>query len=154
MAAAVATILVSRGRGEAALAVAAAARLTVYARWSHQGCPGHLGLHSGRPFGGPCLARCIGPAREVQPPRALLPTLANYFPIKINFETCSKQLLTMRNRFLILPNPEKLNFNEFLRLKVLKTDENVVFPKKCRKTILQHAILCKKMRRKRLYYQF
>ena len=35
----------------------------------------------------------------------------------------------MRNRFLILPEPEKLNFNEFLRLKVLKTDENIVFPK-------------------------
>ena len=35
----------------------------------------------------------------------------------------------MRNRFLILPKPEKLNFNEFLRFEVLKTDENVVFPK-------------------------
>ena len=51
------------------------------------------------------------------------------FPIKISFEMCSKQLLTMRNRFLILPKPEKLNFNEFLRFKVLTTDENVVFPK-------------------------
>ena len=76
------------------------------------------------------------------------------FPIKINFEICSKQLLTMSNRFLILPMPEKLNFNEFLRFKDLKADENVVFPKKWRKSILQHAILCKKMRRKRLYYQF
>ena len=66
------------------------------------------------------------------------------FPIKISFEICSKQLLTMRNRFLILPKPEKLNFNEFLRFKVLKTDENHNFPKKCRKSILQHAILCKK----------
>ena len=51
------------------------------------------------------------------------------FPIKISFEICSKQLLTMRNRFLILPKPEKLNFNELLRFKVLKTDENNVFPK-------------------------
>ena len=51
------------------------------------------------------------------------------FPIKISFEICSKQLLTMRNRFLILPKPEKLNFNEFLRFKVLKTDENHHFPK-------------------------
>ena len=51
------------------------------------------------------------------------------FPIKISFEICSKQLLTMRNRFLILPKPEKLNFNEFLRFKVLKTDENIIFPK-------------------------
>ena len=76
------------------------------------------------------------------------------FLIKISFGICSKQLLTMRNRFLIFQKPEKLNFNEFLRFKVLKTDENVVFSKKCRKTILRHAILCKKMRRKRLYYQF
>ena len=51
------------------------------------------------------------------------------FPIKISFEVCSKQLLTMRNRFFILPKPEKLNFNEFLRFKVLKTDENIVFSK-------------------------
>ena len=51
------------------------------------------------------------------------------FPIKISFEICSKQLLTMRNRFLTLPKPEKLNFNEFLRFKVLKTDENHHFPK-------------------------
>ena len=49
------------------------------------------------------------------------------FPIKISFEICSKQLLTMRNRFLTLPKPEKLNFNEFLRFKVLKTDENIIF---------------------------
>ena len=49
------------------------------------------------------------------------------FPIKISFEICSKQLLTMRNRFLILPKPEKLNLNEFLRFKVLKTDENIIF---------------------------
>ena len=48
------------------------------------------------------------------------------FPIKISFEICSKQLLTMRNRFLILPKPEKLNFNEFSRFKVLKTDENII----------------------------
>ena len=40
------------------------------------------------------------------------------FPIKISFEICSKQLLTMRNRFLILPKPEKRNFNEFLRFEV------------------------------------
>ena len=45
--------------------------------------------------------------------------------------------------FLILPKPEKLNFNEFLRFKVMKTVENYVFSKKCRKTILQHAILSK-----------
>ena len=49
------------------------------------------------------------------------------FPIKISFEICSKQLLTMRNRFLTLPKPEKLNLNEFLRFKVLKTDENIIF---------------------------
>ena len=49
------------------------------------------------------------------------------FPIKISFEICSKQLLTMRNRFLILPKAEKVNFNEFLMFKVLKTDENIVF---------------------------
>ena len=35
----------------------------------------------------------------------------------------------MRNRFLILPKLEKLDLNEFLRFKVLKTDENVAFPK-------------------------
>ena len=51
------------------------------------------------------------------------------FLIKISFGICSKQLLTMRNRFLILPKLEKLNFNELLRFKGLKTDENVVFPK-------------------------
>ena len=39
----------------------------------------------------------------------------------------------MRNRFLILPKPEKLNFNEFLRFNVVKTDENVVFPKNVEK---------------------
>ena len=43
------------------------------------------------------------------------------FLIKISFGICSKQLLTMRNRFLILPKPEKLNFNEFLRFKGSKT---------------------------------
>ena len=32
--------------------------------------------------------------------------------------------------FLTLPKPEKLNFNEFLRFKVLKTDENHNFQKK------------------------
>ena len=32
--------------------------------------------------------------------------------------------------FLILPEPEKLNFNALLRFKVLKTDENHHFPKK------------------------
>ena len=31
--------------------------------------------------------------------------------------------------FLILPKPEKLNFNELLRVKNLKTDEKWVFPK-------------------------
>ena len=51
------------------------------------------------------------------------------FPIKIGFEICSKQFFTMRNRFWILPKPEKLNFNLFLRFKVLKTDENIFFPK-------------------------
>ena len=53
--------------------------------------------------------------------------MANDFPIKISFEICSKQLLTMRNRFLILPKAEKLNFYEFLRFEVLKPDENNVF---------------------------
>ena len=38
------------------------------------------------------------------------------FLIKISFGICSKQLLTMRNRFLILPKPEKLNFNEFFKV--------------------------------------
>ena len=36
-------------------------------------------------------------------------------PTKISFDICSKQVLTMRNRFFILPKPEKLNYNEFLR---------------------------------------
>ena len=38
------------------------------------------------------------------------------FLTKLSFEICSKQLSTMRNRFLILPKPETLHFNEFLRL--------------------------------------
>ena len=54
-------------------------------------------------------------------------------PIKKGFEICSKQLLTMRNRFLILPKPEKLNFNEFLRFEVLKTDDFFIFPKNVEK---------------------
>ena len=70
--------------------------------------------------------------------------LGNDFPIKISFEICSKQLLTMRNRFLTLPKAEKLNFNEFLRFKVLKSYQKSSFSQKCRKSILQHAILCKK----------
>ena len=37
------------------------------------------------------------------------------FLTKLSFEICSKQLSTMRNRFLILTNPEKLYFNESLR---------------------------------------
>ncbi len=36
-------------------------------------------------------------------------------PTKISFDICSKQVLTMRNRFFILPKPQKLNLNEFLR---------------------------------------
>ena len=51
--------------------------------------------------------------------------LGNDFPIKINFEICSKQLLTMRNRFLILPKAEKLSINEFLRFEGLKTGEKL-----------------------------
>ena len=51
--------------------------------------------------------------------------LGNDFPIKISFEICSKQLLTMRNRFLILPKPEKLNFNERLRFEVLETYQKI-----------------------------
>ena len=39
-----------------------------------------------------------------------------FFPTKISFEICSKQLSTMRNSCLILPMPEKLYFNELLRL--------------------------------------
>ena len=35
----------------------------------------------------------------------------------------------MRNRFLILPKPEKLNFNEFLRYEVLKAGEFFIFPR-------------------------
>ena len=80
--------------------------------------------------------------------------LAIDFPIKMSFGICSKELLTMRNRFLILPKPEKLHFYEFLRFEGLKTFQKSSFSKKCRKSILQHAILCKKIRRKRLYYQF
>ena len=66
------------------------------------------------------------------------------FLIKISFGICSKQLLTMRNRFLILPKPEKLNFNEFLRFKGSTIYQKTQFSQKCRKSILQHAILCKK----------
>ena len=33
---------------------------------------------------------------------------------------CSKQLSTMRNRFLTLPNAENLHFNEFLTLETSK----------------------------------
>ena len=42
--------------------------------------------------------------------------LAIDFPIKIRFGICSKQLLAMKNRFLTLPKPEKLHFNELLTL--------------------------------------
>ena len=59
--------------------------------------------------------------------------MANDFPIKISFEICSKQLLTMRNPFLTLPKAEKLNSNEFLRFKVLNAYENNVFPKNVEK---------------------
>ena len=38
------------------------------------------------------------------------------FAIKIRFEICSKQLSTMRNRFLTLPTAENLHFNDFLTL--------------------------------------
>ena len=51
------------------------------------------------------------------------------FLIKISFGICSKQLLNMKNRFLILPNPEKLNSNEFLRFKSSKTCQKHNFPK-------------------------
>ena len=37
------------------------------------------------------------------------------FQAKISFDICSKEVLTMRNRFFILPKPQKLNYNEFLR---------------------------------------
>ena len=80
--------------------------------------------------------------------------LAIDFPIKMSFGICSKELLTMRNRFLILPKPEKLNLNKFLRFEGLKTFQKSSFSKKWRKSILRHAILCRKIRRKRLYYQF
>ena len=36
------------------------------------------------------------------------------FQTKISFDICSKDVLTIRNRF-ILPKPEKLNYNDFLR---------------------------------------
>ena len=39
----------------------------------------------------------------------------------ISFDICSKHVLTMRNRFLVFPKPEKFNFNELLRFKALKT---------------------------------
>ena len=45
-----------------------------------------------------------------------------FVPTQISFEICSKQLSTMRNRFFILPQPEKLYFNEFLRLYVSTFD--------------------------------
>ena len=65
--------------------------------------------------------------------------------IKISFGICSKQLLTMRNRFLILPKAETLNFNEFLRFKVLKTDEISIFPKNVEQqfcNMLSHVKKC------------
>ena len=34
---------------------------------------------------------------------------------RLSFDICSKELSTMRNRFFIVPKPEKLNFNEFPR---------------------------------------
>ena len=37
------------------------------------------------------------------------------FQAEISCDICSKEVLTMRNRLFILPKPEKLNFNEFLR---------------------------------------
>ena len=40
------------------------------------------------------------------------------FLIRISFGICSKLLLTMRNRFLILPKRENLVFNEFLKLEL------------------------------------
>ena len=35
------------------------------------------------------------------------------FKTKISLDICSKEVLTMRNRFFILPKPQKLNYNEF-----------------------------------------
>ena len=46
--------------------------------------------------------------------------LANDFPIKISFEICSKQLSTMKNRFLTHPKPEHLIFNELLKFETKK----------------------------------
>ena len=34
-----------------------------------------------------------------------------HFPTQISFDIYCKEVLTMRNRFFILPRPEKLNFN-------------------------------------------
>ena len=37
------------------------------------------------------------------------------FQAQISFDICSKEVLTMINRFFILPKPEKLSLNVFLR---------------------------------------
>ena len=44
------------------------------------------------------------------------------------------------------PKAEKLNINEILRFEGLTTYHKLLFSQKCRKSILQHAILCKKIR--------
>ena len=59
--------------------------------------------------------------------------LAIDFPIKMSFGICSKELLTMRNRFLILPKPKKLHLNEFLKFNVCKTFQKSLFFQKVSK---------------------
>ena len=38
------------------------------------------------------------------------------FQAKISFDICSKEVLIMRNRFFILPKPEKLNYNKLFKV--------------------------------------